>query len=349
MPDPATIHSSRPLSDIILGDEPCVPSRAGENSSAPDDPDPVDPKAFEMLEPVASFYNPRRKPTVFEYRFIEHLGRGAHSDVFLVVNEDTNEKFAAKVYGKHYLYRTTIGAPEPPIERLMREVGIMETINHPNCMPLVEILDDEETQSLILIVPHADDGALSAHSWKCARIPEETARFQFAQIARALRHIHSLNIIHRDLKPDNILKFKDGRVVLADFSVALQLEDDSVLLEDTDGAPAYYSPEQCEGERYLGKLADVWAFGMMLYVMIYGMFPFLDPGDDLFFARFMVIMERIVSREYKYPPSVPISPELRDLFSHVLDKNPKSRYSMEQVMSHPWLRDVPDPFSTDGG
>jgi serine/threonine protein kinase len=281
---------------------------------------------------------------IFEYEFVEHLGRGAHSDVFLVLHQETGDYFAAKVYGKRSLRRCSIGNPVLPVERLTREIAIMEAVDHPNCMPLIEILDDEETDSLILIIPFADDGALSPHSWRSDRIPEATAQVQFAQIARAIDHIHSLGIVHRDLKPDNILKFTTGRVVLADFSVSLQLDDPDVPLEATDGTPAYYAPELCNGDPYLAKPADVWAFGMMLYVVIYGRCPFIDVDDDedLCFAHFITIMDKIVTTEYRYPD--PISPELLDLFQHVLDKDPSTRYTMRQVLDHPWLRDVPNPF-----
>jgi serine/threonine protein kinase len=81
----------------------------------------------------------------------------------------------------------------------------------------------------------------------------------------------------------------------------------------------------------------------MLYVMIYGKCPFLEAGDeDICFVHFMTIMKKIVATEYSYPG--PISPELKDLFQHVLDKDPRTRYTMRQVLEHPWLRDVPDPF-----
>jgi serine/threonine protein kinase len=257
-------------------------------------------------------------------------------------NSEKQQYFAAKMYSKAYLTQVSISSPEPPFDKLMREIEIMSQLDHPNCMNLVEVIDDDETNSVLLVLPYADDGALSSCSWKSERIPENEAQFRFAQIARGLQHIHSQNIVHRDLKPDNVLKFKGGRAVLAGFSVSLQLEDENQLLVDTDGTPAYYAPEECMGEPYLGKPADVWAFGMMLYMMIYGRFPYLSAVDEAaFYTQFMKIARKIVSEEFEYPDTVPVSADLRDLFSHVLEKDPKKRYTIDEVLDHPWMANAP--------
>jgi serine/threonine protein kinase len=292
---------------------------------------------------VASFFSSVEKPTIFEYRFLRHIGHGSRGDVFLVLDLEDMEYRAAKVYDKQWLYRKSITDPEPPIKRLEREVEVMSQLNHQNCLQLIEILEDDATHSIILILPFADAGSMSPHSWKSDPISEEEAQFQFAQIARGLQHIHDQNIIHRDLKPDNVLRFSDGQIVLADFSVSLHLGDENTLLDDTEGTPAFYSPEECIGDPYLGKPADVWAFGMMIYVMIYGKLPFLDSeADGVYFSQFFKIAQKILSGNYEFPQSTPISPELQDLFSHVLDKDPKTRYTIDQVLQHPWLKNVPE-------
>ncbi|OHT10197.1 CAMK family protein kinase [Tritrichomonas foetus] len=290
------------------------------------------------ISTVPSFFNPDAKPTIFEYQFIKHIGHGAQSDVFLVQNTENEIFYAAKVYDRTYLFRTSIGDAEQPIHKLIREAQIMSTIQHPNCLNLVELLEDEYTNSIILILPFADDGALSSYSYKADPLPENDAKFYFFQIALGLQYVHSQNIIHRDLKPDNILKFKDGHVVIADFSVSIMLGNESDLLDDTDGTPAFYSPEECRGDPYLGKPTDVWAFGMMLYVMMFGKLPFFDADDEgVFFSQFFKISQRIVSDEFAYPESIPISAELRDFFSHVLDKDATTRYTIDQVVEHPWF------------
>ncbi|KAH0790728.1 CAMK family protein kinase [Histomonas meleagridis] len=293
------------------------------------------------ISAVPSFFNPEIKPTIFEYEFIRHVGHGATSDVFLVKNTETGEFYAAKVYDRGYLFRTSIGDAEQPIQKLLREAQIMSSVQHENCLSLIEILEDDVTNSITLIIPFADAGSLSKYSYKADPLPEDAAKSIFYQIASGLQRLHSMNIIHRDLKPDNILKFSDGHVAIADFSVSIVLEDENELLEDTDGTPAFYSPEECLGGPYLGKPTDVWAYGMILYVMIYGKLPFFDLDDEnIFFSQFFEISQRIINDEFTYPQTTPISAELRDLFSHVLDKDPKTRYTIEQVLAHQWFDDV---------
>lgn len=285
-----------------------------------------------------SFFNPDAKPTIFEYKFIRHIGHGAASDVFLVYNTENSQEYAAKIYDKNFLYRTSIGDAEQPIQKVIREIQIMSSIDHENCLKLVEILDDECTNSLVLILPFADAGSLSPYSWKADPLPEEEARQTFFQLALGLQHLHLHNIIHRDLKPDNILKFMSGVVVISDFSVSIMLSDPDQPLEDTDGTPAFYSPEECGGELYLGKPADVWSFGITMYVMVYGRLPFFEADDEgVFYSQFFKISQCIMNDQIKYPENIPISPQLRDLFNHLLDKNSVTRYTIDQALEHPWF------------
>ncbi|EAY01511.1 CAMK family protein kinase [Trichomonas vaginalis G3] len=285
-----------------------------------------------------SFFNPLEKPTIFEYEFQQHIGHGSASDVFLVKNQETGIMYAAKVYDQDYLYRMSIGESVPPIEKVSREIQLMSEINHPNIVPLIEILDDQPTHSLIIILPFAEKGSLSKSSWKADPLPEAEAKNTFRQIASALQYLHSLDIIHRDLKPENILCFADGHSAISDFSVSLKLEDPNEMLEDTEGTPVFYSPEQCSGEPYLGKPADCWAFGIVLYLMIFGKLPFFEADDEeIYRTHFFHISQVISTEELTYPDTSNLSNELVDLFHHILDRNPATRYNMDQICSHKWF------------
>ena len=99
----------------------------------------------------------------------------------------------------------------------------MTSINHPNCMSLVEVLDDDYTNSIILIQPYADKGALIPQKSHTEPFPEEESRRIFFQLALALQQLHHNNIVHRDIKPENIMCFSDGHICLADFSASIYL------------------------------------------------------------------------------------------------------------------------------
>ncbi|KAK8891398.1 hypothetical protein M9Y10_028606 [Tritrichomonas musculus] len=285
-----------------------------------------------------TFMTQSEKPQIFEYEFIKSIGRGAQAEVYLVKNVETGEFLAAKVYDKNFLYRNNLGDAEQPIQKTIREIQIMSSLNHPNCMSLVEVLDDDYTNTIIIIFPYADGGSLLPQSLKTKPIPEERAKFYFYQIACGVKYIHEHNIIHRDIKPENIMKFSGDRIVLADFSASVVLDSPDELLEDTDGTPAFYSPEQCTGKPYEGKPTDIWACGVSLYILLYGKLPFFDVTDDDFFlSQFFKIAHQIQHEEVNFDPNIQVSNESKDLISHCLEKDAKKRYTIEDVLKHPWL------------
>lgn len=135
------------------------------------------------------------------------------------------------------------------------------------------------------------------------------------------------------MKPENALVFEDDHVAISDFSVSKQLTDENELLTDTEGTPVFYSPEICSGEPYLGKPADCWAIGVILYLLIYGKLPFFEPDDEnVLKTHFFRISQIICDSEIIFPDNVKISSQLRDFFTHVLDRNPSTRYTASQML-----------------
>ena len=279
------------------------------------------------------------KPQIFEYEFIRKIGRGAQAEVYLVKNVETQELLAAKVYDKAFLYRANLGDAEPPIQKAINEIQIMTMVKHPNCLGLREVLDDEYTNVIIIVQPYADCGSLVPQQSKTEPMPEEKARFYFFQIAMGVRHLHEHNIVHRDIKPENIMRFADGRVAIADFSASLILEDPNGLLEDTDGTPAFYAPEQCSGKPYQGKPCDVWATGVSLYFILFGKLPFFSISNEgMFLAQFFRITKQIQENEVEFDTNINVSDEAKDLILKILNKNPQARLTIDQVLEHEWLK-----------
>ena len=284
-----------------------------------------------------TFMSQEKDPQIFEYQFIKSIGKGSHAEVYLVKHIESHVEMAAKIYDKFFLYRNTIGDSSQPIERVYREMEIMSTINHPNTMGLQEILDDDYTNSYIFIMPYADKGCLQTEL-EAKAIPENRAQFIFAQIAEAVFYLHSLDICHRDIKPENIMMFSDGKSVLSDFSAAIILPEDTDVIDETDGTPAFYSPEECTGEPFKAKPADIWALGVTLYYMIYSHLPFYDDSDDsCFLSQLFKISQQIQNEPLILDEDVEISDSLKDLFEKLIDKNPETRLTAEQVMAHPWV------------
>jgi serine/threonine protein kinase len=227
---------------------------------------------------------------------------------------------------------------EQMITKIEREIAIMHSCSHPNIVGLHEVLEDCDTDSLILIVTYADHGSLLPQRFVSDPIPEERCRWIFAQIAEAVRAIHVVNIVHRDIKPENILTCDRDHVLLADFSAAKCLADDSDLISDIDGTPAFYSPEECRGELYHAKPADIWSMGVSLYLMVFGHLPFFDAIEpEGYLTQLFKILKAIQESELKLDPNLNISEDLSDLLFRLMDKNAQTRLTAEQVLAHPWV------------
>jgi len=164
------------------------------------------------------------------------------------------------------------------------------------------------------------------------------------QFLSALAEIHKMGFIHRDLKPENLLlssRDLNASVKIADFGFSKYLGDAGVAFE-TCGSPMYTSPEvvgimkaKSRGHPLVGYnlKSDVWAAGVILYIMLCGFPPFYD--EDL-----KTLYDTIQSGELDFPAPEwnEISPLAKDLISKMLVTNPAQRLSSAQVLEHPWLQ-----------
>lgn len=136
-------------------------------------------------------------------------------------------------------------------------------------------------------------------------MPEDIVRRHFRDLVKGLDYLHYQNVIHRDIKPDNLLLTSDGTVKLSDFGSACHVSDGNDAMFDTCGTRPFFSPEMCQGEglSYSGKKADIYAAGVVLYVLIFQRLPFeAENPADLF--------EKICNDEPDYSGRSEISPDL---------------------------------------
>jgi serine/threonine protein kinase len=93
---------------------------------------------------------------IFEYDFLKFIGQGSHAKGYQCKNTLTNQFLAAKVYDKFFLGQVSLGDCETPFNRVYREIQISSLLKHKNCIQLIEVIDDDYTESLILILPFAE-------------------------------------------------------------------------------------------------------------------------------------------------------------------------------------------------
>lgn len=150
---------------------------------------------------------------------------------------------------------------------------------------------------------------------------EQLGSYIFRQIVNAIDYLHSLKILHRDIKDENIIIDQYFHVKLIDFGSATFMEDEK-LFSTFYGTTEYCSPEVLAGNKYAGPELEIWSLGVTLFVLIFFENPFID-------------IEETLHSELAMPHAV--SAPLEHILTAMLDKNPKSRCTMKELVSDPWI------------
>lgn len=292
-----------------------------------------------------SFYNflNSENPIIKNYYFDRELSSGKLSSVYLAHNvENDEDKYAAKVYSYNIIGRASLSFEEPFYVSVQREVDILNQISHRYVACMLDIFNDEDTNSLIIMFPYADHGTAKS------RFEESDYNYIevktcFHQIAVGLAYIHSLNIVHRDIKPENFLCYNEKLFSISDFSESRQLSSDDELMIDVRGSPAFLSPEECSGEEYHPKPADVWSYGVSLYTCTYRDFPFnISSSNGMSLGQTILNVANLLQEyELTFPDDAyEKDPILVDLLKKILVKEPCERLSFEDISKHEWFNDV---------
>ena len=280
-----------------------------------------------------SFILQNKKPQVFEWLFIQDLGKGSMSQIYLVKNVDTELLCVAKVYNNAVLHRQTFGNEDPPIDCLNREIKIMSSITHPNVLSFHEMIDDNPTNSTILILPYAAYGNLE-NLVNENHITIDNILVCAYQIMDGLAFMHSKNIAHRDIRPENILSFNETYYCISSFSIATAMEDENEEHTDIRGNAAFLPPEQCKGAPFTLKKGDVWAFGVTFFWSIYKKMPF-NIVDSKTKPLTAVLMNEIYEKNsLEFPADrqdVPIP--VRKMIQQMLEKDPKKRPTFTELQN----------------
>lgn len=158
-------------------------------------------------------------------------------------------------------------------------------------------------------------------------LTEERAWFIFRQVILGVEYLHYQKIIHGDLKPENLL-LADGDVIkVADLGVCNEFlgDDASIDQRTATGTPAFRAPETLSGQKiyFDGKSADIWSLGITLFTFVFGDVPFKSPTAP-------VLYEQVKNDDITFPAKV-VSEELKDLIVQMLNKDPETRITMQQI------------------
>lgn len=218
----------------------------------------------------------------------------------MAIKKDTGKKYALKVINKIDMIEKNF------IENMKDEKNILSNL-HNQFIVSLEYCFASPTQ-VFFAMPYIPGGEMYFHLRKRIRFTEEIVLFYASQILEALTYLHQQNIAYRDLKPENVLLDENGNILLADFGISKKLENGQKTRSFV-GTPEYVAPEVIL-ERGHDKSVDVWSFGILLYEMAIGLPPFYSKVKA-------DMLKWIVKANPKFPKSVEISQDLKDLILQV--------------------------------
>ncbi|MBN1795542.1 MAG: protein kinase [Sedimentisphaerales bacterium] len=250
------------------------------------------------------------------YKIEGKLGAGAMAVVYKAKQISLNRMVAIKVLPKRFTQN-----PEY-VERFYKEGQAAGKLNHPN---IVQAVDVGEAGGYHYFVMEYVEGETIYEELAAGKIYREPEALDIViQVAKALKHAHSVGLIHRDVKPKNIMLTKDGTVKLADMGLARETTD--VELAEAEkgkayGTPYYIAPEQIRGEMDIDGRADIYGLGATLYHMITGRVPFMadDPS---------VVMKKHL-REELIPPdhiNTSLTAGISEVVEVMMAKKKENRY-----------------------
>uniref|UniRef100_A0A8C7H0L5 calcium/calmodulin-dependent protein kinase n=1 Tax=Oncorhynchus kisutch TaxID=8019 RepID=A0A8C7H0L5_ONCKI len=260
-----------------------------------------------------------------EYQLYEELGKGAFSVVRRCVKKSSGQEFAAKIINTKKLSARDH-------QKLEREARICRLLKHSNIVRLHDSISEEGFHYLVFDL--VTGGELFEDIVAREYYSEADASQCINQILESVQHIHQHDIVHRDLKPENLLlasKMKGAAVKLADFGLAIEVQGDQQAWFGFAGTPGYLSPEVLRKDAY-GKPVDIWACGVILYILLVGYPPFWDEDQHKLY-------QQIKAGAYDFPSPEwdTVTPEAKNLINQMLTINPSKRITADQALKHPWI------------
>ena len=289
----------------------------------------------------------------YEIRWNDKLGSGVSGPVRVCIHKESGQEFALKILLDKEKSRKEVGLHWrcSASDYIVRIVDVFaNNIKLPN--------ESIPKARLLVVMEKMRGGELFEYITSNQCFTEREASILTYQIARAIKHCHSLNIAHRDIKPENLLlseKASDAENVhlkLGDFGFA---KVDNGDLRTPQFTPYYVAPQVLEAQRrqreqrqsgrlppgspyHYDKSCDMWSLGVIIYIMLCGYPPFYSEIPHKPLSQTM--QNKIMSGNYEFPPSEwsTISLEAKNLIRALLHVDPAERMGVDDLLQHKWLQ-----------
>ncbi|GMT30636.1 hypothetical protein PFISCL1PPCAC_21933 [Pristionchus fissidentatus] len=262
------------------------------------------------------------------YHIGDELGSGQFAVVRKVSRKDTGEEFAAKYIKKRRYATSRRGVTRANIER---EVSVLRLLGgHPNVIELHEVY--ETPSEIILVLELVSGGELFDHVCAKEYLDEVEAAAFIKQILLGIKHLHSLHIVHLDIKPENVMLKKRGeaQVKLIDFGLSRRIPPGAAI-KDMIGTPEFVAPEVVNYEP-LSTATDMWALGVVTYILLSGGSPFLGESRDETFCNITGVNYHFTERYFKNTSNY-----AKDFIARLFVRDVRKRATIDECLRHPWI------------
>ncbi|CAO1347021.1 unnamed protein product [Diamesa serratosioi] len=253
------------------------------------------------------------------YTTLKQIGKGAYGYVKMAYRNSDRLLVISKFILKEKLCPNFMVLTDEKKEIPM-EIYLLKRVKHPNIVSVMDVYENEKFFQMIM-EKHGSGMDLFEFIDRRPLIDEKLGCYIFRQIARAVDYLHTINILHRDIKDENIIIDQNFQIKLIDFGSATFMQEGK-MFSTFYGTTEYCSPEVLAGNKYQGPELEMWSLGVTLYVLMFFENPFLDMEDTL-------------KADLMIPQDVSVG--LEALLLKMLDKDPKTRISMKELLSNEWI------------
>ena len=294
---------------------------------------PLDDTDIQYLKPdeiiFFTFENSSFKSSNYfnQYRFIRWIKSGGYGQVFLSKHVYTKKEYAIKQID-------TTDFSNEDLYNISREHLILRSMMHKNVIRCYDSF--AHNNKFYTVMDFAEGGELTYLLKDKGTLSEDEAKKIFKQIYEAVCYIHSQNIIHRDLKPNNILFLDKERthIVIIDFGIS-GMANGNQREKIKAGTTSFLPPEMASGEEFSSNAKlDIWAMGIILYVMVEGCYPFEGKNTK-------EIIKSILKGKLEFNKKIKISNPLKILIGGMLEKNYRFRIDDNSDLFNKWFDYTP--------
>ena len=281
---------------------------------------------YKPIDLKSNAYNIDDLIPVIENKKQKLIGEGRFSKVYLYKNQNNNLFFALK---KISINSVKESGNNPNI--IQREIDIHSRILHDNIVQLYSV--KKEINEVSILLEYCKNGSIYELISQNG-FDEYKTYIYFSQVVNAIYFLHKNNLVHRDIKPENILLNSD-KIKICDFGWCCEANSNN--RKSFCGTFEYMAPEIINEVPY-GKPVDIWALGILLYELYYGVSPFSSGHSK-------EVINNILNYRLNFPGWKNISNDMKDLIIRMLNPNVLKRYTIEEVASHPWFKKCREEFN----